>query len=76
MIIIIITARKALKKSIWIVVLICELQMRQKQREMSQAYEDTRPLSDGSAYDSSIVSMRDKNRIQVKTAFKSVFFLL
>ena len=47
---------------------ICQLQMRQKQRDMSDGYEETtRPLSDGSAYDdgSTIVTMREKHRVQV-----------
>ncbi|CAL8111234.1 unnamed protein product [Orchesella dallaii] len=40
-------------------------QMRQKQKEMAHAYEETRPLSDSSAYDdNSIVIMRDKHRVQ------------
>lgn len=40
--------------------------MRQKTKEMAAAYEETRPLSDGSTFDdNSIVIMRDKHRVQV-----------
>jgi hypothetical protein len=45
--------------------------MRQKQRDMSGGFEDTRPLSDGSAYENGgskgknpIVTMREKHRVQ------------
>lgn len=53
--------------------------MRQKTKEMAAAYEETRPLSDGSAYDdNSIVIKREKHRVQVRfnPKIRLVFFAL
>lgn len=52
------------------------LQMRQKTKEIAAAYEETRPLSDGSGYDdNSIVIMRDKHRIQVNPVIVHLYNL-